>query len=88
MVSLEIAYRRPRKLSFTHPIVSLTGSSVLVDKDAPRVKRIKPDDGNTAEMDPFWPWDPREDGREIYAIRAFHQMHCIVWHHCHPPPPS
>ncbi|CCF40735.1 hypothetical protein CH063_11222 [Colletotrichum higginsianum] len=54
-----------------------TSSSVLVDKDAPRVKRIKPD-GDVAEMEPFWPWEPRADGKQIYAIRGFHQMHCIV----------
>ncbi|KAK2029125.1 hypothetical protein LX32DRAFT_673078 [Colletotrichum zoysiae] len=51
--------------------------NVLVDKDAPRVKRIKPD-GDVAEMEPFWPWEPRADGKQIYAIRGFHQMHCIV----------
>ncbi|OHW94716.1 hypothetical protein CSPAE12_06655 [Colletotrichum incanum] len=52
------------------------GSSVLVEKNAPHVKRIKPN-GDVAEMEPFWPWEPRDDGKEIYAIRGFHQMHCI-----------
>lgn len=55
----------------------ITGSSIFVRPDEPHIKRIKPD-GTVAEIPPFWPWDPLEDGREIYVIRAFHQMHCIV----------
>ncbi|OHF04558.1 hypothetical protein CORC01_00029 [Colletotrichum orchidophilum] len=51
-------------------------SSIFIRPDEPRAKRIKPD-GNIAELPPFWPWDPLEDGRELYAIRGFHQMHCI-----------
>jgi len=61
-----------------------SGSSIFVKPDEPRIKRIKPD-GTVAEMAPFWPWDPREDGRELYVIRGFHQMHCIV---CKTIPPS
>ncbi|KAJ0108372.1 hypothetical protein J7T55_005349 [Diaporthe amygdali] len=52
------------------------GSSVLADKDHPNIKRIKPD-GNVTELEPFWPWEDRGDGRKIYALRGFHQMHCI-----------
>ncbi|CZT12463.1 uncharacterized protein RCO7_07702 [Rhynchosporium graminicola] len=51
-------------------------SSIFIGKDKPRVKRIKPD-GGVEELPPFWPWEPLEDGRELYAIRGFHQMHCI-----------
>jgi hypothetical protein len=54
------------------------GSSIFVRPDEPRAKRIKPD-GAIAELPSFWPWEPLEDGRELYAIRGFHQMHCIVW---------
>jgi hypothetical protein len=57
--------------------VSITGSSIFIGPDEPRVKRIKPD-GTVVELPPFWPWDPLEDGRELYAVRGFHQMHCIV----------
>jgi hypothetical protein len=63
--------------AITNKYISVVGSSVLIDKDAPRVKRIKPN-GDVAAMEPFWPWEPRADGKEIYAIRGFHQMHCIV----------
>lgn len=64
----------------------ITGSSIFVRPDEPRAKRIKPD-GTTAELPTFYPWDPLEDGRELYAIRGFHQMHCIVWTTLNPPPP-
>lgn len=64
----------------------ITASSIFVSPDAPRAKRIKPD-GTTAELPTFYPdsWPTPEDGRELYVIKGFHLMHCLV---CPDPSPK
>ncbi|KZL70126.1 hypothetical protein CT0861_01364 [Colletotrichum tofieldiae] len=50
-------------------------SSVLVNRKY--AKRIHPD-GNVSGLNPFFTWKEHAEGRQVYTLRGFHHMHCLV----------
>ncbi|GKT88330.1 hypothetical protein Ct61P_06180 [Colletotrichum tofieldiae] len=50
-------------------------SSVLVNRKY--AKRIHPD-GNVSGLNPFFTWKEHAEGRQVYTLRGFHHMHCLI----------
>ncbi|KAF6820432.1 hypothetical protein CSOJ01_00688 [Colletotrichum sojae] len=50
-------------------------SSVLTNRHY--AKRIHPD-GSVTGLNPFFTWKKHDEGRQIYTLRGFHHMHCVI----------